>query len=247
MKNNIKFCLLLGSFNCSKDILQQLQSIHASFLKYSPSKEGYRCLFFDDGSADNSVDLINTFFKNVNVSVTRVCVNKADNISGKFYKLFTSALVQTNAEIFFFADGDDIWSLNKVSLTAEMYAKNNFGLLLSGVQEFDGSNNNILPNIRRLYIYDLCCNVAPGMSYAVTRSELSNFIDNEGKRFRWHDHGFFLFSKYISKNVVVCTDTLQLYRKHHEQYTHKNKMSIYDRFVYILENLRILWKISNKK
>jgi glycosyltransferase involved in cell wall biosynthesis len=229
---NIDFCLLLGSYNCEKTIYEQLDSIHKSF-----AGRNYQCVYFDDFSSDSSLKIIKSFFRDKNITSYKVPVNKKIRVSEKFYKLFKVALLNTNSKTFFLVDGDDIWLKNKVSSTVSAMKESPAGLVLSKTIQFGKVSSVILPKVERLFLLDFFFNISPGMSFAISRANLRNFIYYGGCNYIWHDHGLFLFSKYVGNNIVVVNKILQKYRRHDLQYTSIHKFSLFNRGIYASMNL----------
>lgn len=241
VKVNNKCCVIIGSYNCSETIYQQLLSIHRSFDGVS-----YHCVYFDDESTDESVKIIESFFSFRNVSCVRCQVNKEWTISKKFYAAIECALEIDQSEIFFFADGDDLWDDHKVNCTIKMFEETNAGLLLSGTKEFGVRASIITPKLSRFIILDFLFNVSPGMSFAVSRDNLISYLRNGGRQFKWHDHGIFIFSKYVKKNVVTTENILQFYRRHSGQFTSRNQLRYFKRLSYGVQNFIVLTLIQLK-
>lgn len=230
-------CLLLGSYNCESTIVEQLESIHIAF-----QNTKYCCLYFDDGSNDSSLHLINYFFSEKNIHAINIKVDKNSSISQKFYELFINALLYTNSDVYFLADGDDVWLKEKVEYTINA-VENGTGLVLSNTMQFGDLNELIKPNINRFILQDFIFNVSPGMSYGFSRDNLEKFIKFGGVDYYWHDHGLFLFSKYILCNVLVVNEVLQKYRRHSGQYTAKFKLYFLKRILYMFRNIFVTIKI----
>ena len=97
--------ILLPSFNGGKYIAEQIRSI------VDQSFGDFELLVQDDGSSDETVDILRTFEK----LDRRITLNVSDENQGQNRRLL-SLLTQARGSLIAFADQDDVWDKNKLKL-----------------------------------------------------------------------------------------------------------------------------------
>lgn len=122
-----KIHILLASYNGSEFITEQLDSI------FSQSHQNIKVTVRDDGSTDNTVELINNYKNNNDVDIALIenSSNKKGH-SSNFAALSEIAL-KSECDYFCFSDQDDVWHSNKLSL------------LVSEMQGLEKSHANSTP------------------------------------------------------------------------------------------------------
>jgi len=100
-----KISILLSTYNGEKYLKEQLDSL------FSQSYQGFEILSRDDGSSDNTAEILNSY----NIKV----LDSADNLGAKmsFAALLKYALDNSASEYFMFCDQDDVWARDKVEKT----------------------------------------------------------------------------------------------------------------------------------
>lgn len=102
-----KVAVIMSTYNGERYLKEQLESLY--------QQENVELTLFvrDDGSKDNTVDLINSFAEKMNI-----VVKKANNVG--FERSFMEATLLTAAHVedfdyFAFCDQDDIWDVDKLN------------------------------------------------------------------------------------------------------------------------------------
>lgn len=110
--NSNKVCVLLSTYNGSKYIKEQIQSIICQ------SYEGEIIIFVrDDESDDNTVEILKTFVKE-KYNNRKILIKQEKNIGPQksFLWLINNA---PDADIYFFSDQDDVWKTDKIKYSVE--------------------------------------------------------------------------------------------------------------------------------
>lgn len=117
--------LVMATYNGSKYILQQLESIKCQ------TRTIEEVVIIDDNSTDNTFEIISKYITTNNLN-WRFKKNKTN--SG-WKKNFYELIKNTNGDIVFLCDQDDIWDKNKVEYMASVLEKNeNVKLLQSNYE-----------------------------------------------------------------------------------------------------------------
>ncbi len=106
----------LATYNSSKYIIEQLQSL------ITQTKEINELIICDDCSSDNTIELIENYFKQVNYTNYKIFIN-SHNLS--YVKTFSKAISETNGDIIFLCDHDDVWHADKIEKIEIEFLKNN--------------------------------------------------------------------------------------------------------------------------
>lgn len=232
----MKHIILMSVYNGGPYLEEQLNSIVNSSKNYDVT-----LVVYDDLSEDNSLNIIKSFEKKINIVFLKYINLK--NVSRNFNHLLEYSLKRFGRNnIYYFCDQDDIWNDNKLNTTNNLFNSTNSSLLFSKVKHFGIENKILIPNINRFFLLDLIFNVAPGMSYAFIPSRFNKDLSFL-KFFRWHDHGLFLLAKIFGPPPIVSNSILQYYRRHNNAYMKVNSIGFLNRFFYFLSNINALIKI----
>jgi len=105
--------ILLSSYNGSAYLQDFLNSL------MQQSEEDWILMVRDDGSSDNSLDLIISFFTLIPDKLLIIKSNKNLGVKKSFNLLAQEALQYDSIEYIMFADQDDVWKHNKLEITLE--------------------------------------------------------------------------------------------------------------------------------
>ena len=193
----------IATFNGKKNILEQVYSI----LKQIPLNS--EVLISDDGSTDNTIDLINS----INDSRVHLFNFNQKNV----IKNFEFLISQTKGEFIFLSDQDDVWTVNKFSIFIEHFEMgydillsncyvidDDFQILHESYFQFNNSKTGFFKNIYR-NSYMGCC-----MAF---RSKVKNKILPFPKSIPMHDWWIGLIGELFYKTFFINSQLL-FYRKH---------------------------------
>lgn len=130
MHNN-KVDIILPVYNSKSFILETLRSIIIQTYK------NWSAIIVDDGSTDNSVDLINKFIKSSKYKKKFILIKNKINKGQAFSR--NLALEYCNSKFIAFIDSDDIWQKNKLKKQINFMLKNNYNFTYSDYKSIKNS------------------------------------------------------------------------------------------------------------
>lgn len=131
--NKERISVIMACYNGERFIIEQMDSIRKQTLQ--PDE----VIICDDCSSDETVKMINKYIKNYHLNTWKLIINEK-NIG--WMKNFHQLLKETNGEIIFFSDQDDIWKTNKIEIMVNEMKKNNKIKVLSSKADFINSIGN---------------------------------------------------------------------------------------------------------
>lgn len=137
----MKVSLILSTYNGEKYIEEQLDSL------YKQTRALDNVLILDDKSTDTTVEIVKEFVKKNQIGNWTIKVNE-ENQGWK--KNFWFGLRESQGDIVFLCDQDDVWDYRKVELMVnEMENNPNIYLLASGFEALyeDGNIQKVSPTI----------------------------------------------------------------------------------------------------
>ncbi|MHA5109758.1 hypothetical protein AO499_08725 [Oenococcus oeni] len=214
----MKTVVLLATFNGEEFIVDQLKSIK------DQEVQSDAVIIRDDASSDATASLIRDFIRQNKLNWV-FSVNKK-NVGWRAN--FMDLLHESDADIVFFSDQDDIWHSDKIKVVKESFMKiSNIGVLVSDYRFFPKRPAWKLTNIRKIPTnYERLFRVAPtvqeffsvrdGCSFAI-RSNMVKIIENFfqmiptdffGKAMS-HDLASWLAGLYCGKTYYIETSLLE--------------------------------------
>lgn len=112
---------------------------YASFLKhtldsvFSQSYNNIECIVVNDGSTDNSIEVLETLRKNRFPSL--IIINKEN---GGLSSARNTGIKHANGDLIAFLDADDCWTSNKIANQVKEIFKTNADIVFSNYQYYDG-------------------------------------------------------------------------------------------------------------
>ena len=103
----MRCAILMATFNGEKYIIEQLHSI------ISQSFKDIKIYISDDGSSDNTINVINEYISRNNLSNITLLEGPQLGYAYNFMAMIQNARIQ--ADYFAFSDQDDIWDVDKLS------------------------------------------------------------------------------------------------------------------------------------
>ena len=224
MDQNSHIDICLATFNGAKWIVEFLDSLVAQ------THSNWRLVVSDDGSSDETIDIIKNYFadkKNNFYLVPR------DKTGLGVVRNFQDALFVSQAEYVLLADQDDVWHPSKIKtlllLMQRTERKNKKPTLVFSDLEVVDERLNTLDrswwsyiSIKPKWVMSLNAmliqNIVPGCAMMINRS-LLNFALPLPKCVVMHDWWFLLVALAFG-NIVYCPDKLIQYRRHTEAFTY---------------------------
>ncbi len=116
----------MPTFNGEKNIIEQLETLR---LQSYPIKE---VIIRDDGSTDNTVQIVKKFISDNNLSNWEIIENN-ENVGWR--NNFFNLLNMASGDIIFTSDQDDIWYHDKIERMISMFETNEVNVLVSDYDE----------------------------------------------------------------------------------------------------------------
>ena len=119
MDTNPQVAVLMATYNGEKYLKEQIDSILGQ--TYSRLKLIVR----DDGSVDKTVDILDEYIKKDDRIILLKNKDLKHGAYRNFWNLIHYAKNQIDADYIFLSDQDDVWKLNKIESSIELFLKNN--------------------------------------------------------------------------------------------------------------------------
>ena len=206
--------VLLSTYNGKKYLSQQLNSIlHQTGVKVS-------ILIRDDGSSDNTLDILYDFQKrNSNIEII-----KGHNVG---YALsFTKLAIEANKrkeryDFFAFSDQDDVWLPTKLAVAVELLENesNQIPIAYFSNTTLVDENLNFIKDGFSITQKDLTKphsllqNYATGCTMVFNHKALEIYVDNQPKFIQFHDYLLYQICIFLGK-VIYDKNSYILYRQH---------------------------------
>ena len=132
----MKILVILAAYNGAKYIEEQMDSI------LNQDSVSLDIMVFDDCSSDNTLEVLNKYKSNVNVSI-----NKREKGTGNAPRNFLDAIRSLSDEFvnsynfISFSDQDDIWFPNKMFEAGKMLRQEQSSLYFSNLNLWDENTN----------------------------------------------------------------------------------------------------------
>lgn len=150
-----KVSVIIPNYNYAHIIEETLSSVRLQ------SYTNFECIIVDDGSSDNSVEVIQEFIKSDN----RFSLLQKTN--GGLPSTRNEGMKIAKGDYIAFLDADDLWLPNKLKNQIEFFEKKGCDVVFSKIQNFSNSDDLgiFLFNQKELTVYDfLASNPIPGGS-----------------------------------------------------------------------------------
>lgn len=223
-----KVAVILSTYNGERFVREQLDSI------LNQTYKNFEIVVRDDGSSDNTVNIIKEYQKN-NKNIT---LYERENVG--FVKSFFELLKLANADYYSYADQDDIWIENKIELAVQELNKldNSKPNMVFGNSDYydenmkfigKGDRNKKYSFLRALFA---CC--GQGMTMTVNKKTRDMIIENNPKSCFFHDWWTYLLCVGLG-NVAYNNVTTVKYRRRKENATSEGQGYI----------RLLMWRIKN--
>lgn len=221
----------MATFNGGKYLREQIQSVE------NQSYQNWRMLVSDDGSSDNTRDIVGSEMAND----ARIQWANNDGEHSGSYANFMHLLRKSNADYSMFCDQDDVWLPNKVEVTFEKMREleEEFPdeplMVFTDLEVVDESLNRVSESFDRMADIDpnrvkitdlLVAGVAPGCTMMLNKKlrDLANEYRNNGG-VRVHDWWVSLIAAGMGHIGYVPLATIK-YRQHSNNQIGATKVSL---------------------
>lgn len=211
-----KILVLISTYNGEKYLKEQLESIRAQ------RGVEVRILVRDDGSKDNTINLLKDFSKSYPSLIEDVISGNNVGSTASFSELMRVAYEDYSEDFqyYAFADQDDFWledKLNRAMLRLKdldetkpnMYCSNKI-IVDSNLNKIEGI---LSPKIELTKGRALARNIATGCTMVFNKRALELFATHKTEYIKIHDHAIFLICTFLG-NVIYDNEAFILYRQH---------------------------------
>lgn len=202
-----KIAVLLSSYNGSKYIIQQIDSI------INQKGVNFHLFVSDDGSNDNTLDILKDYKKKN--FIKEIFKNNFKNPSHNFHFLVNKVC---DYEFYAFADQDDIWLEDKLLHAVKSLKDKNADLYCSRTKLIDENNNHIgFSELRKNISFgnSIVQSLAGGNTMVFTSRIAKKFSKVQKDLITSHDWTLYLLSQIFDYKLIYDVENLKvLYRQH---------------------------------
>ena len=204
----MKVSVVMTTYNGEKNILPQLESL------LSQTRRADEVLIFDDGSTDRTIEIVNEFLENDNLSNWKLIIN---NTNKGWRRNFFDGICEAEGDIVFPCDQDDVWFEKKIEIMENvMKDHNEIELLVSGfTTKLDniGNKGKVDNTIKKISLTDNIFAIPyPGCTYCI-RKTLIHKARNYWKESFPHD-AFFWRMALMTDGLYALNNRLMIWRIH---------------------------------
>lgn len=174
-KNELYFSIVMPAYNVEKVINRTLSSL------ISQSYKKFEIILIDDGSQDNSIEVINSFIKdNRNMDIRLITIKNSGAPTAR-----NIGIKQAKYEWIAFLDADDEFTPNKLELFAKVIKNNDtINLISSNFKEINGIKTVLFDNYLKydpnislfVQLYKKGC-LLGGASMVAVKKDILNEVD----------------------------------------------------------------------
>ena len=206
--------ILLSTYNGEKYLREQIDSL------LNQSHKNIHILVRDDGSKDNTVNILKEYKSNVSSKID-IILGKNIGVIESFFELINKS--DNSYDYYFFCDQDDYWEKDKVKRAIELINKENEEKIgyCSNLKLVDKDlkflkfaySKKLIPNIFNCFLE----NIVTGCTYVCNKNlflkikEKVRIIDS--KKISMHDHYFYFLTCLYGK-LIYDENSYILYRQH---------------------------------
>lgn len=229
-----KVCILLSTYNGEKYLSEQLNSI------LSQSYENIEILVRDDGSTDNTVDILEDFKRRY--SNITLFLEKNVGVRKSFYILLNYGYSRDEVEYFSFCDQDDVWLPEKIEkAVSQMEQIPNDNLLYCSTLNLVGQDLSFIKKTRILTpdkSNAMIQNIVTGCTTVINRNLAKILTNNEPcwENTEMHDSWFYLIASFLGR-VIFDEESYIYYRQHSSNVVGlpSNKLEVIQNSIYGLK------------
>ncbi len=230
INKSTKVQILLATYNGENFLREQLDSIINQEYKI------WELLIHDDGSIDNTPQILNTYEKNYPKKIRLLIDQKIFSSASKnFFHLIKNRSREAN--LYCLCDQDDIWDKSKLRLIIERYNSQDYNkpiLIHSDLSLIDSkgkllekSHNKLIKYQKNIIKKETCLyyNPIPGCSMALN-SALADRI-HYSKYMVMHDWWILLNALRENTTILYIKEPLVKYRQHSENVLGYKKINLF--------------------
>ena len=216
--NKTKISVAMATYNGEKYIKEQIDSILKNL---SPSDE---LVISDDGSTDNTMNII----KSYNDNRIKIIEGPRQGLKANF----NNAIKNTNGDIIFLSDQDDLWYENKVNEIRKIFDTKDYILIQHDARVIDEKGNVIFDsfakhrNVKNGIIKNLIKNSYHGCCIAF-RKELKKYIIPIPNNIYLHDQWIGMIAELEGKTLFF-NKKLMDYKRHTNNVSSFKHLSIFN-------------------
>ena len=204
----MKVSVVMTTYNGEKYILPQLESL------LNQTRRADEVLIYDDGSSDRTIEIVNDFLDNKNLTNWRLIINK---INKGWRRNFFDGICEAEGDIVFPCDQDDVWFEKKIEIMENvMKDHNEIELLVSGfTTKLDniGNKGKVDNSIKKISLTDNIFVIPyPGCTYCI-RKTLIHKTRNYWRESFPHD-AFFWRMALMTDGLYALNNRLMIWRIH---------------------------------
>ena len=203
--------IMLSTYNGQRYIREQLDSL------YQQKDIDFHILVRDDGSKDNTVEILKDYQKKYGKMTIHVDENMGAAMS--FHTLMSYAYKDfSNFDFYAFSDQDDVWLEDKLYTATEQLSTNNGDLYYCNAIVTDADLNKIS--------YLGCTQVMTKQYFSFCTELFQDYVQKTPPLIELHDVWTMWISQMIGAKVIVDDDAHMLYRQHGNNVTTHNREGV---------------------
>jgi glycosyltransferase involved in cell wall biosynthesis len=207
--------ILLATYNGEQYLQEQLESIE------NQTYVNWTLTVSDDGSTDKTLDIIESFSKNVTQKIIVLRGPKLESSTTNFFHLINSAPIENAKDLYAFCDQDDVWHNDKLERAVAWHAHKcaTATRLYCGRTEIVDKHLNFIcysPNFKNNPSFGnaLVENIASGNTMVFDQAILLGLQKINPKHSVWHDWTTYLVTTGLGGIVFFDYESCLLYRQH---------------------------------
>jgi glycosyltransferase involved in cell wall biosynthesis len=215
MKSTPTVHILLATYNGEHYLEEQLTSIEQQTYQF------WTLTVSDDGSTDNTLQIIDRFMRKVPQNVILVKGPNKRCSTSNFISLINKANSSTSTDLYAFCDQDDVWLSDKLDRAVnwhKKYLSNDVRLYCSRTIIVNeklkpitlSTDLHIIPNFGNALLQ----NIASGNTMVFTHSVLSTLVKFTTTQNIWHDWSAYIVTTAMNGIVFFDNEPSLLYRQH---------------------------------
>ena len=210
----MKVQILMPTYNAEKFITKQIETILKQTYK------DFQLLICDDGSNDNTVNIIESFISRDN----RIVLIKNESNLG-YVKNYEKLLSLSTADYIFFSDHDDIWLENKIEDSLNLLIKDNTDLVFTDLTLITDDEQLIHNSYFKMMGLNYNrvnqdflnhTNICAGCTMGITKSLRDKVLPFKPE-VKYHDQ-ILCYLASINKGMSFLNKPTILYRQHSDNY-----------------------------